>query len=90
MSKIATSMPSKNSGASASMTTSSPPTRGVDPTSSAPAARRMLPQCVWRVGSTSSTTRPTAPVTPTMPSVGQRDPVGLLPGAQPRQRPVPP
>ena len=45
MSKMATSMPSKNSGVSASMTTSSPPTRRVEPTSSAPAARRTALQC---------------------------------------------
>ena len=45
MSKMATSMPSKNSGVRASMTTSSPPTRSVEPTSSTPADRRTLPQC---------------------------------------------
>ena len=45
MSKMATSMPSKNSAVSASMTTSSPPTDRVEPTSSTPAATRTRPQC---------------------------------------------
>src|SRR5918994_1953855 len=54
-----------------SMTTTPPATVNTAPTSSAPAASRMLPQCVSRVGRTSSTTRPTAPVTPTTARVGR-------------------
>src|SRR5690625_7968249 len=67
---MATSTPSKTSGAISCTTTSSPRTCSTLPAERAEAIRRISPQTSARVESNSNMTVPTAPVVPTRARVG--------------------